>query len=267
MPTHCPVCGTRVVRDEKEVAYYCPNVGCPGRRLEGLVHFASRAAMDIRGLSYARIHQLVDSGLVTDAADLYDLEAGQLEALERFAERSAEQLVSAIEASKAQPLSRLLLGLGIRHVGAGAAEVLAKHFGTMDALLTASEAEIGAVHGVGEVIAHSVREHLDNPIVRTMIERLRVSGLTLSEPQKVQNDGALKGLTVVITGVLPTLSRTQAAELLEAAGARVTDSVSRKTDFVVAGEAAGSKLDKANAFGIEVIDEAEMLRRVGAKTT
>jgi DNA ligase (NAD+) len=267
MPTHCPVCGTQVVRDEKEVAYYCPNVGCPGRRLEGLVHFASRAAMDIRGLSYARIHQLVDAGLVTDAADLYDLEAGQLEALERFAERSAEQLVSAIEASKAQPLSRLLLGLGIRHVGAGAAEVLAKHFGTMDALLTASEAEIGAVHGVGEVIAHSVREHLDNPIVRTMIERLRVSGLTLSEPQKVQNDGALKGLTVVITGVLPTLSRTQAAELLEAAGARVTDSVSRKTDFVVAGEAAGSKLDKANAFGIEVIDEAEMLRRVGAKTT
>jgi DNA ligase (NAD+) len=267
MPSACPVCATAVVRDDEEVAYYCPNIGCPGRRLEGLVHFASRGAMDIRGLSYARIHQLVEAGLVADAPDLYGLTVDQLRGLERLAEKSAQQLVAAIEASKAQPLSRLLFGLGIRHVGAGVAEVLAKHFGTMDALCRASESEIGAVHGIGDVIARSVRAHLDDPVVVSLLGRLRVSGLTFSEPQPVQSDGALKGCTVVITGVLPTLSRPQAAALLERAGARVSDSVSRKTSFVVAGASAGSKLEKATSFGIEVIDEAEMLRRVGGAAT
>ena len=263
MPKKCPVCRTSVVRDEEEVAYYCPNVACPGRRLEGLVHFASRGAMDIRGLSYARIEQLVTAGLVADPADLYVLTADQLQGLERFAERSAELLVSAIEASKAQPLSRLLFGLGIRHVGATAAELLARHFGTMEALMEASEEEVGRVRGIGGTIARSVVAYFADPTARALVERLRVTGVTMREPRKRNTDGALKGMTVVITGTLPTLSRTDATELVERAGARVTDSVSKKTSFLVAGESAGSKLEKARALGVEVIDEAELLRRVG----
>ena len=263
MPTHCPVCGTARVRDEEEVAYYCPNVRCEGRRLEGLVHFTSRDAMDIRGLSYARLEQLVNAGLVSDPSDLYALTAEQIGALERFAEKSAQLLVDAIAASKAQPLSRLLFGLGIRHVGATAAELLARHFGSMASLMRATEEEIGEVHGIGTIIAKSVVTYFADPTARALVHRLEVMGLTMTEPQPVAQDGALKGHTVVITGTLPTLSRTDAAAMLERAGARVTDSVSKKTSFLVAGEAAGSKLDKANALGVEVIDEAEMLRRVG----
>jgi DNA ligase (NAD+) len=263
MPQACPSCGTPVVRDEEEVAYYCTNVGCAGRRLEGLVHFASRGAMDIRGLSYARIQQLVDAGFVRDPADLYQLTATQLMTLDRFAERSAQQLVDAITASKAQPLSRLLFGLGIRHVGEGAAELLARHFGDLDALMQASEEEVAGVHGIGAIIARSVAAYFAEPSARQLVERLRVSNLTLSEPRPATSSGALRGQTVVITGTLPTLSRADASSLLEDAGARVTDSVSKKTSFVVAGDAAGSKLEKARQLGVEVIDEAELLRRIG----
>lgn len=263
MPERCPVCHTPVVRDEEEVAYYCPNVQCEGRRLEGLVHFASRDAMDIRGLSYARVEQLIDAGLVRDPSDLYALTVEQVAALERFGEKSAQQLIDAIEASKAQPLSRLLFGLGIRHVGATAAELLARHFGTMDRLRDASEEAINEVRGIGTIIARSVVAYFRDPTARALVHRLKVMGLTMDEPQPVRQDGALKGMTVVITGTLPTLSRAEATALVERAGARVTDSVSRKTTFVVAGEAAGSKLEKARALGVEVIDEPELLRRVG----
>ncbi|HEX4936030.1 MAG TPA: helix-hairpin-helix domain-containing protein, partial [Gemmatimonadaceae bacterium] len=263
MPTRCPVCDTPAVRDEEEVAWYCPNVRCEGRRLEGLVHFASRDAMDIRGLSYARLEQLVNAGLVGDPSDLYALTADQVSALERFAEKSAQQLVDAIAASKAQPLSRLLFGLGIRHVGATAAELLARHFGTMRALMQATEGDIAQVHGIGSTIARSVVSYFQDATARALVDRLEVMGLTMAEPQSVAQDGALKGMTVVITGTLPTLSRTDATALLERAGARVTDSVSKKTTFLVAGDAAGSKLEKARALGVEVIDEAELLRRVG----
>lgn len=261
MPRKCPVCHTTTVRDEDEVAWYCPNVGCEGRRLEGLVHFASRSAMDIRGLSYARIEQVIEAGLVKDPADLYELTADQLVQLDRFAEKSASQLVEALEASKAQPLSRLVFALGIRHVGAGAAELLAKHFGSLEALQNATEAEIANVHGIGEIIARSVVEYFANPAARKLIDRLRSRGLTLVETTAAAVGGALEGQTVVITGTLPTLSRQEATELAERAGARVTDSVSKKTSFLVAGEAAGSKLDKARALGVEVIDEAELRRR------
>ncbi|MEO7966588.1 MAG: NAD-dependent DNA ligase LigA [Gemmatimonadaceae bacterium] len=263
MPKNCPVCKTPRVRDEEEVAYYCPNVSCPGRRLEGLVHFASRGAMDIRGLSYARIEQLVEADLVEDPSDLYKLTESQVGELERFAEKSAAGLIAAIEASKAQPLSRLLFGLGIRHVGATAAELLARHFGTMGALQRASEEEVALVRGIGDIIARSVASYFAEPTAAALIERLEVMGLTLSEPHQRSTDGALQGLTVVITGTLPTLSRTEATERLERAGARVTDSVSKKTSFLVAGDAAGSKLEKARTLGVEVIDEAELLRRVG----
>jgi len=262
MPKRCPSCNTPVLKDEEEVAVYCPNVACPGRQLEGLVHFASRGAMDIRGLQYKRIAQLIEAGLVRDMADLYSLTVEQLVSLERFAEKSAEQLVAAIEESKKRPLSRLLNGLGIRHVGEGAAQLLARHFGSLEALMKAGEEEVEAVRGIGGIIAKSVVEYFSEPNTRTLMERLRKAGLTLTEPKAKMVGRSLAGVTVVITGTLPTLSRAAATELVQAHGGNVTSSVSKSTSFVVAGEAAGSKLEKARTLGIEVIDEAGLLRRV-----
>jgi len=260
-PTHCPSCGTELVTGSEQGMLYCPNFDCPARQLEGLVHFASRNAMDIRGLSYARIRQFVDANLVHDPSDLYDLTAGQLVALERLAEKSAWGLVQAIEASKAQPLSKLLFALGIEQVGEIAAKQIAKHFGTMDAIADATAEQILEVHGIGETIAESIVAWFSNPRARRLIDRLRERGLTLTEPQ-TQTSGALKGMTVVITGTLPTLSREQTIALVEANGGRVANSVSKKTSFVVVGEDAGSKLEKARQLGVETIDEAELKRRV-----
>jgi len=265
VPTHCPSCDTPVERDEEEVAIYCPNVACPNRQLEALVHFASRGAMDIRGLSYARIEQLIRAGLVRDLADVFYLRAEQLVELERFAEKSAENLVAALQDAKQQPLSRLVFGLGIRHVGATAAQLLARRFGTMDALMAATEEEIEAVRGVGGIIARSVARYFQDPSAPALIEKLRHAGVNLVEPRHAEAEGPLVGKTVVITGTLPTLSRAAATELVEQAGGRVTSSVSKATSFVVAGEEAGGKLEKARALGIEVIDEAELVARAGAK--
>ncbi|HLB10594.1 MAG TPA: NAD-dependent DNA ligase LigA, partial [Gemmatimonadaceae bacterium] len=262
MPKRCPSCNTPVLRDEEEVAVYCPNVECPGRQLEGLVHFASRGAMDIRGMQYKRIAQLIAAGLVHDMADLYALTVEQLVSLERFAEKSAEQLVAAIHESKSRPLSRLLNGLGVRHVGEGAAQLLARYFRSLDALMKASVEDIEGVRGIGDIIARSVVEYFAEPNTRKLMERLRKAGLTLVEPQGKAVGRSLAGLTVVITGTLPTLSRAAATELVQAHGGNVTSSVSKSTSFVVAGEAAGSKLEKARTLGIEVIDEAGLLRRV-----
>lgn len=263
MPSHCPSCGARAEHDPEDALSYCPNTGCPGKRVESLVHFCSTDAMDIRGLSYARVKALVEAGLVSDPADFYDLTVDQLAGLERMAEKSATNLVQAIAASKGQPLSRLLFGLGIRHVGAGVAELLARHFGTLDALLAADEGQVAGVRGIGEVIAHAVATWGTAPATRALVERLRARGLTFAEPVRAAGAGPLAGAVVVLTGSLPTLSRAQATARLEGAGATVTGSVSKKTTFVVAGEEAGSKLEKARTLGIEVIDEAELLRRTG----
>jgi DNA ligase (NAD+) len=263
MPRRCPSCNTPVLRDEEEVAVYCPNVECSGRQLEGLVHFASRGAMDIRGMQYKRIAQLIAAGLVHDMADLYALTVKRLVSLERFADKSAEQLVAAIHDSKSRPLSRLLNGLGVRHVGEGAAQLLARHFGSLDALMEASVEDIEGVRGIGDIIARSVVEYFAEPNTRKLMERLRTAGLTLVEPKAKAVGRSLAGLTVVITGTLPTLSRVAATALVQAHGGSVTSSVSKSTSFVVAGEAAGSKLEKARTLGIEVIDEAGLLRRVG----
>jgi DNA ligase (NAD+) len=261
-PMECPSCGTTLVSGAELGMKYCPNFECPGRQLEGLVHFASRGAMDIRGLSYARITQLVDAGLVHDPADLYDLKASDLTALDRFAEKSAWQLVEAIRASKAQPLSRLLFALGIANIGEIAAKQIAKHFGTMDAIANATVADVLAIHGIGDTLAESLVSWFSDKKARKLVDRLGARGLTFGEPT-TQTGDALKGLTVVITGSLPTLSREQAAALVEANGGRVASSVSKKTSFVVVGEDAGSKLEKAKRLGVETIDEAELLRRVG----
>lgn len=262
-PDFCPSCRTTLIGGAELGMKYCPNFECPGRRLESLVHFASRAAMDIRGLSYARITQLVDAGMVADAADVYGLTTDQLVTLERFAEKSAEQLVEAIAASKEQPLSRLLFGLGIANIGEIAAKQIARHFGTMDAIMNASVDDVLAVHGIGEILAESLVSWFADIKAQKLIEKLRAHGLTFVEPQSQSGD-ALKGLTVVITGTLPTLSREQAGALVESNGGRVSSSVSKKTSFVVVGEEAGSKLEKAKQLGVETIDEAELLRRVGA---
>src|SRR5687768_10585019 len=263
MPSRCPSCGTPVERDDEEVAIYCPNIACPGRQLEGLVHFASRGAMDIRGLSYSRIDQLISEGLVVDAGDLYSLTREQLLELEGYAAKGADALIAAIEASKSQPLSRLLGALGIRHVGSIAAQLLARHFGTLDAIAAATEDDITAVRGVGSTIADGVVRFFRDSGAKKLVQKLRKAGVNFSEPRQVAAGGALSGKTVVITGTLPAVIRPQATEAVEAAGGRVTSSVSKATSFLVAGEEAGSKLEKARTLGVEIIDEAELLRRIG----
>lgn len=262
-PTHCPVCGTAVVRSEGEVAVRCPNETCPARHLEELIHFTARAAMDIRGLSEQRVRQLIEAGLISDPASLYELTEEVLAALPRLGERSAEQLVSAIAASKGQPLSRLLFGLGIPDVGEETAKLLARRFGTMDALKDATEEEIEGIHGIGPSIVASVTGWFATPENRVLVRALQRHGVNSNEPKRAEAEGALLGKKIVITGTLPTLARAEARELVERAGGKATDSVSKNTDFVVAGAEAGGKLDKARALGVEVIDEAELLRRIG----
>jgi len=265
MPEKCPSCGSKVEHPQDEVMTYCPNVSCPARVKEGIVHFASRGAMDIRGLGYERVGALLDAKLIADVADLYELTTMQLLTLDGFAEKSAQQLVDAIQASRRQPLSVLLFALGIRHVGAQGAKLLARHFGTMKALAKASADEINEIRGIGPAIAEAVAGFVAEPRNRKLIERLEKLGLTMKEPVAATSDGPLAGQTYVITGTLPTLSRPQAKEKIEAAGGHVTDSVSTKTTAVVVGADAGSKAEKAKALGIEQIDEAELLRRIRSK--
>lgn len=263
MPAKCPRCETILEREDGEAAVYCPNVRCPGRQLEGLVHFASREAMDIRGLSYSRIEQLIASSFVTDSADLYLLTLEQFLSLDGFAQKGATSLIAAIAASRSQPLSRLLNALGIRHVGTIAAQILARHFGTMDALSAATASEIASVRGMGAIIAEGVAGYFFDPSARTLIAKLRKAGLNFAEPRPAASSGQLSGKTVVVTGSLPTLTRAQATEMIEAAGGRVASSVSKSTSFVVAGDDPGSKFAKAQELGIEVIDESGLLRRAG----
>jgi DNA ligase (NAD+) len=264
-PERCPVCRAKVEYPADEVMAYCSNVSCPGRIFESIVHFASRGAMDIRGLGPERVKALLDAKFIKDVADLYDVTALRLLTLEGFAEKSAQQLVDAIQASRRQPLSTLLYALGIRHVGAQGAKLLARHFGTMKALRSASADEISRIRGIGDAIAQAVVGFFDEPKNRKLVERLEKLGLTIQEPVAAHSTGPLAGQTYVVTGTLPSLSRAKATELIEAAGGTVTDSVSKKTTALVVGADAGSKLDKAKALRVAVIDEAELLRRTRAK--
>lgn len=262
MPAVCPDCGTPVERPADEVMTYCPNAACPGRIFEGIVHFASRGAMDIRGLGPERVNQLLATGLIRDVSDLYFVRTDQLLELDRFAEQSAEQLVQAIAASREKPLSNVLFAIGIRHVGKNVATLLARRFGTMGALKSAPLEEINAVPGIGPAIADAVASFFHEGSNVRLVERMADAGLNFREPTAIQGDGPLLGKSYVLTGTLPTLSRDEAAAMIEAAGGRVTGSVSKKTDAVVAGDDAGSKLEKARSLEIEVIDEAELLHRV-----
>lgn len=261
MPDACPACGTPVERPEGEAMRYCPNVSCPARVLEGIVHYAGREAMDIRGLGYERVRQLLGAGLIADVADLYRLRTDALVELDRFAKQSAEQLVRAIDASRAQPLSLLLFGLGIRHVGKTVAQILARRFGSMERLMRATEESIAEVNGIGPTIAQAVAGFFAEQRNIDLIGKLAEAKLNFTEPEAHDDTGPLAGRTYVLTGTLPTLSRSDATALIERAGGRVAGSVSKKTDAVVAGEDAGSKLEKARTLGVEIIDEAELVRR------
>ena len=262
MPTRCPQCGSTPERPADEVMSYCPNVSCPGRVLEGIVHFASRGAMDIRGLGYERVQKLLDARLIHDVADLYALEPPQLEELEGFAEKSAQQLVDAVAASKKQPLAVLLFALGIRHVGEGAAELLARRFGTMEALMHAGAEEIGEVRGIGPTIAEAVAGFFAEARNRKLIERLRAAGLRMDEPERAAAKGPLTGGTFVLTGTLPSMSRAEATRRIQAAGGSVTGSVSKQPTAVIPGTEPGSKRDRARQLGVDVWSEADLLEKL-----
>lgn len=260
MPTHCPECGSAIVRLPDEAIARCSGgLVCPAQRRQALRHFASRHAMDIEGLGDKLIEQLVDAGLVNTVADLYRLRAEDLAQLERMADKSAANVIEAIDASRKTTLSRFIFALGIRHVGEATAKDLAQHFGALAQLQAASAPELLEVHDVGPVLAESIRDFFDEAHNRQVITALQDAGVHWDEhaPRRA-GKGSLAGRTFVLTGTLPTLSRDEAKALLEGAGATVAGSVSKKTDYVVAGAEAGSKLARAQALGVEIIDEDRM---------
>jgi DNA ligase (NAD+) len=258
-PEKCPVCGTALVRDEEEVAYRCVNVACPAQ-LEGRIeHFASRTAMDVEGLGTKLVAQLVAKELVKDIGDLYALRFEDVVELERMGELSTKNLLDGIDASKSRPLGRVIFALGIRHVGAHVARVLAEAEGSLDALASANVEQLTAIHDVGEIVAQSVVEFFARAETKTLVAKLRAAGVTMAE-ERTKGARPLEGLVVVLTGSLVGYTREQAAELLRAKGARVASSVSKQTDYVVAGEDAGSKRKKAEDLGVPILDEAGLLR-------
>ncbi|MDP1620280.1 MAG: NAD-dependent DNA ligase LigA, partial [bacterium] len=257
----CPECGSHVVRLEGEAAARCTGgLVCPAQRKQALLHFASRRAMDIEGLGDKLVDQLVDRGLLHTPADVYSLSLETLAGLERMAEKSAANLLAAIEISKATTLARFIFALGIRNVGETTAKDLARHFGSLDKLMAASEANFLAVHDVGPIVAQSILQFFAEPHNREVIAILRGAGVHWPESTGLQQSaGILAGKTLVLTGTLPTLARDVAKDRIEAAGGKVAGSVSKKTDYVVAGAEAGSKLEKARELGVPILDEAGLL--------
>ncbi len=261
MPACCPVCGSAAVREEGEADHRCTGgLFCAAQRKQAILHYAQRRAVDVEGLGDKLVEQLVDAGLITTLPDLYKLGFTALATLERMAEKSAQNVLDALDKSKATTLPRFLFGLGIRHVGEATAKDLARHFGGIDRIMDASVDELLQVNDVGPVVAQSIRTFFDQPHNREVVEQLRAAGVTWAEGEGAQNTPQpLLGKTFVLTGTFPTLKRDDAKAMLEAAGAKVAGSVSKKTDYVVAGEEAGSKLEKARELGVAVIDEAGML--------
>jgi DNA ligase (NAD+) len=268
MPDRCPVCGTEVVRPEGEVMRYCPNPACPAQAFRWLTHFVSRGAMDIEGLGESWCYVLLEQGLVKDPGDIYSLTREQLVGLERMGEKSAENLLSAIEASKDRPLGRLIFALGIRHVGSEMAAILARQFGSIDALARASVEELEAIPTVGPRIAESVHQYFRDADNLRVIEKLRRAGVRMAEEvAPAPTEGPLAGLTFVITGTLASMPRSRAEELIEQLGGSASDSVTKKTDYLVVGESPGSKLQKAQRYDTKLLSEQEfleLLRQHGA---
>ncbi len=262
MPEVCPVCGAPLVREENESAYRCIGDRCDAQRARRIIHYASRDAMDIEGFGPALTEKFLAEGLIGSIADIYTLTKEELAPLEGFGEKSAENLLAAIENSKSRGLASLLFGLGIRHVGKRAAAILAEHFGSLDALMLAAKEDISEVYEIGEKMAESIIAYFADPSVRNLLEKLRTAGVSFSAEKK-ECGTLFEGKTFVLTGTLPTLSRNDASKMIEDEGGRVSGSVSKKTDFVLAGEAAGSKLEKAESLGIPIIDEAAFLALLG----
>jgi DNA ligase (NAD+) len=260
-PEMCPECGSHLVKVDGEVDWRCVNANCPARLREELLHFAARGVMNIEGLGDAMVGQLLAAGLVKTIPDLYRLaeKKAELLALERVGEKSAQALLDEIERSKGAPLARVLFGLGIRFVGERTAQLLAAHFGSLDALMAATAEELEAVNEVGPRVAQAIVEFFAEEKNKQLVEALRAAGLTFMAEKKVTTT-TLEGLTFVLTGTLPTMTRDAAKELIESAGGKVSGSVSKKTSYVVAGEEAGSKLDKANSLGVAVLDEAGLVK-------
>jgi DNA ligase (NAD+) len=259
MPKHCPVCGGEIVREEGEAASRCINTNCPARLQQSILHFAARGVMDIDGMGDVLVDQLVTRGLVKSVADIYDLTLAQLLELERMGQKSAEKVLRNIDASRRQPLPRLLNALGIPFVGERTAQILADTFGSVDAIMTLDQEALQEAEEVGPKVSESIRQFFHEPRNRELVERLRKAGLTFSHAIRKKAAGVLDGKTFVLTGSLPTLAREDAKARIESAGGKVTGSVSKKTDYVVAGADPGSKLDKANSLGVRVVDEAELL--------
>ncbi|MGQ9835421.1 MAG: NAD-dependent DNA ligase LigA [Thermoanaerobaculaceae bacterium] len=264
MPQKCPECGSPVVREAGEVAVRCPNPSCPGVQKARLKYFCSRAGLDIQGLGEQRLEQLLKEGLISDPASLWDLDWERLAALPGWGKRSAENLRQQLEEAKKRPLWRLLVALGIRHVGERAAKLLASRYGSLAALAKAREEELMALEGVGPVIARSVSAFFSSPQGRSLVERLRQRGIDPQEAAFGESQGPLAGLTFVLTGTL-SRPREQVAALLAAAGAKVADSVSKKTNFLVVGEAPGSKLAKAQALGVPLLSQEDLKRLLWEK--
>lgn len=272
MPTHCPACSSKLIRLDEEVALRCINPQCPAQIKEGMIHYVSRNAMNIDGLGERIVIQLYEQELVQDVADLYFLERKQLLSMERMGEKSVDNLLEAIELSKQKSVDKLLFGLGIRFVGAKAARLLAQQFGTMDELMQASTAQLEAIDEIGPKVAHSVLEFFKKPEAQETISRLKKAGVNMDYKgprpvNAVESDSLFTGKTIVLTGKLEQLTRNEAKEKLEALGANITGSVSQKTDLVIAGTDAGSKLDKARELDIDVIDEDEMMRQLSIDRT
>lgn len=259
-PKTCPSCGSQTFREGGEAAVRCTNAQCPAQLLRHLIHFASRDAMDIEGLGSAVVEQLVNEGLINSPSDLYSLNAQDIEQLERMGKKSALNLINAIEKSKSNELYRLIFALGIRHVGQKAAKLLCSKLGSIDGFFSASVEQISQIEGIGPIIAESVVEFFSLEQTKTLIENLRASGVNMEAETAENSDSRFAGMTFVLTGTLPSMKRSEAAKLIEDRGGKTSSSVSKKTTYVLAGEEAGSKLDKANALGITVIDEAEFMK-------
>jgi len=255
-PTECPICGSMVAKDEEGVYIRCLNPNCPGQLKERLRYFAGRGQMDIEHLGPALIDQLIENGLVKNFADIYNLREDQLAGLERMAQKSAANVIEAIEESKTRPLWRLVTALGIRHIGGQSAQILAEHFGSLSTLMDAKEEELAAIDQIGPTMATSVWEYFHDPENRSVIEQLMVAGVKPEQPQ-TRRSTKLAGKTFIVTGTLENFTRQQAEQAIRQAGAKASSSVSKKTDFVLAGENPGSKLDKAKKLGVEIIDEKQ----------
>lgn len=256
LPECCPVCGTKLVKSEEEAAVRCPNVDCPAQIFRSIVHFASKGAMNIDGLGPQIVHTLLDSKLITSVADLYTLSENKLLQLDNFKEKSVNNLLSAIERSKSNSLDRLIFGLGIRNIGQASAKLLCDKFGDLDNIMNASAEQIAEIDGFGGVMAQSVYNAFHEEHMTELVRRLRECGIN-TKYEKIQIDDRFAGKTFVLTGTLPTLKRSEAKALIEKYGGKASGSVSKKTDYVLAGEEAGSKLDKAQQLGIEIITEEQ----------